>query len=381
MPIYVRCPNCKSDQNIKNKVCSKCGETLTRNIKTYIVKVAYNGKTITKTVPDLTTAKNIEAKIKSELISGDYYNRRKAAKRNIKYEAFIREKYIPFEKGKKSLDTEILLLNKWILPILGDKNLPNISPFDIEKVKKTMFDAGKSPRTIKYVLDIIQHSINKAIEWGIYNKSNPVNKVKKPKMNNRRIRFLTPKEAKILLDAIKKRSQITYEICLLSLYTGMRAGEIFNLKFGDVDLENGLIHIKDAKNGEDRVAYITDEIRGIFESKSGKPDEYVFKDANGDKIKKVSKTFSRVVKELGLNDGITDRRDKVVFHTLRHTFASWLAMSGTPIYTIKELMGHKSLNMTERYSHLSPDNKRQAVSSIKNMMSSDDKVVMFEAPK
>jgi len=64
------------------------------------------------------------------------------------------------------------------------------------------------------------------------------------------------------------------------------------------------------------------------------------------------------------NNGVTDPRQKVTFHTLRHTFASWLAMQGTPILTIKELLGHQSLAMTERYSHLSPDQKKDAVNGI-----------------
>ncbi len=165
-------------------------------------------------------------------------------------------------------------------------------------------------------------------------------------------------------------------MALLSLHTGMRAGEIFNLKWGDVDLENGIIHIKDPKSGENRIAYITDKIKSIFENKTKKPDEYVFKDAKGNRIKKISHTFFRVVDKLGLNEGITDDRDKVVFHTLRHTFASWLAMQGTPIYTIKELMGHKTLAMTERYSHLMPDVKRNAVGGIDKMM--EQRVVKIE---
>jgi len=67
------------------------------------------------------------------------------------------------------------------------------------------------------------------------------------------------------------------------------------------------------------------------------------------------------------NKGVTDPRQKITFHTLRHTFASWLAINGTPILTIKELLGHQSLAMTERYSHLSPDHKRQAVDGIEAM--------------
>jgi len=97
---------------------------------------------------------------------------------------------------------------------------------------------------------------------------------------------------------------------------------------------------------------------------NGHPEDYVFLSTKGEKIKEVSNAFAKVVKRLGFNEGITDRRQKVSFHTLRHTFASWLALRGESILTIKELLGHQTLAMTERYSHLIPDHKRRAVEGI-----------------
>ena len=87
----------------------------------------------------------------------------------------------------------------------------------------------------------------------------------------------------------------------------------------------------------------------------------IFKDRNGKKMREISNVFDRVTEQLGLNKDVTDQRDKVVAHTLRHTFASWLAMQGEPIITIKNLMGHSSLEMTLRYAHLSPSHERNAV--------------------
>ena len=80
----------------------------------------------------------------------------------------------------------------------------------------------------------------------------------------------------------------------------------------------------------------------------------------------MSDTFDRAVVKLGLNNGVTDRLNKVVPHTLRHTFASWLAQQGETLLTIKELMGHKNIEMTMRYSHLCPDQKRSAVLKLAN---------------
>jgi integrase len=202
---------------------------------------------------------------------------------------------------------------------------------------------------------------------------NPIKKIKLPKLNNSRARFLTKAEAVKLLKALQIISPIVHDVALLSIHTGMRAGEIFALKWNHIDIEHGLIHIADPKNQRSRKAFMTPTITNMFSSyETGKPEDYVFKSIKKGKIKEVSRTFDRVVKGLNLNEGITDPRQKVVFHSLRHTFASWLAMRGTPILTIKELLGHQTLVMTERYSHLSPDHKRQAIDVIE---------VYFTAPE
>jgi len=296
----------------------------------------------------------------------------KKKKQSITFDEFFNQKYLPFAESNKSRTSytrEKQLYNTWIKPTIGDKALKDISSFDIEKIKKIMKDEGKAPRTIEYAIAVIRQVFNKALDWGIYTKTNPASKVKKPKKDNRRMRFLTKEEAERLLKELKEHSIQVYEMAYLSLYTGMRFGEITNLTWQDIDFQNGIITIKDPKNDESRVAYLTDNLKELLTNKYKRekpkdPSELLFKDSNGNKITKVSHTFFRTVNKLGLNDGITDPRDKVVFHTLRHTFASWLAIQGTPIYTIKELMGHKTLAMTERYSHLIPDAKREAVEKL-----------------
>jgi site-specific recombinase XerD len=75
----------------------------------------------------------------------------------------------------------------------------------------------------------------------------------------------------------------------------------------------------------------------------------------------VSNTFAKIVEELGFNKKVSDDRQKVVFHTLRHTYASRLVMSGVDLYTVQKLMGHSTISMTERYSHLAPDHLKKAV--------------------
>jgi integrase len=197
-----------------------------------------------------------------------------------------------------------------------------------------------------------------------------------PVVQNARDRFLSYDEAEILLKELKHNTRYKKEyteledpklhyISLLSLHTGARAAEIFDLKSGDIDFRNGLITLRDTKNTETRYAPMTKAVQAVLKKRiSRDPDEFIFKDSNGEKIKEVSNAFEKVVDRLGLNKNVTDPRQRIVFHSLRHTFASWLAIQGTPLYTIAKLMGHKSIAMSERYSHLSPDHKKDAVSAL-----------------
>jgi site-specific recombinase XerD len=108
---------------------------------------------------------------------------------------------------------------------------------------------------------------------------------------------------------------------------------------------------------------MTEAVKQLFNGKaSGDPDDLVFPPTRGADVRqRPSKTFSRVVDDLGLNEGITDRRQRVTFHTLRHTFASWQVAGGTDLYTVKELLGHSSIKVTERYAHLRPSTLKTAV--------------------
>jgi len=158
---------------------------------------------------------------------------------------------------------------------------------------------------------------------------------------------------------------------LLSLHTGMRAGEIFNLQWGHVDFERGFINIVDTKAGRNRTAFMTGEIKTMLKNLYGEGKEhgaFVFTAKDGKQIKEISTSFDRVIKDLGWNINATDPRQRVVFHTLRHTFASWLVEAGTDLYTVKELMGHSTLAMTERYSHLGANTLQNAVKNLEKKM-------------
>ena len=285
---------------------------------------------------------------------------------NVTFRDFFNDTYSPNAKTEKkegSCHAEEILFRLWIAPVIGEKPLREIVSLDLERMKKRMADKGKSPRTIQYALAVIRQVFNYAIRHGLV-QENPATTVKKPKFENRRTRFLKQEEAQALLQALQKKSQSLYDQALLSLHTGMRAGEVFSLHWSDVHFDTGhiLIRGETAKSGKDRSAYMTAQVREMLERRAKKPaGDLVFVDRwHKGQVRQVSPLFSRVVNDQGLNKGVVHRRDKVTFHTLRHTFASWLAMAGESLYTIKELLGHSTLALTERYSHLSPDSIRGA---------------------
>jgi len=273
-------------------------------------------------------------------------------------------------RAQKTHDNEKRLYEKWIEPTLGNIPLLNVAPNHLDTIMSNLKEKGRSARTVQYVLGIVRHTFNYARKQQYYPKpQNPEPNFDKPKVSNQRKRWLSHTEADTLLDALKNRSQQVHDMSLLSLHTGMRAGEVFALRWGKVDLPNRIIHIVDTKTAKDRTAEMTDRVYSMLKSmERGKPDDLVFKDENGNQIKEVSKTFDRTVKDLGFNEGVTDNRDKVVFHTLRHTFASWLVMNGTNLYIVKDLMGHSTLAMTERYSHLGKGSRKKAMDALNDTL-------------
>lgn len=256
---------------------------------------------------------------------------------------------------------------------LAAKPLSSISPFDVEKLKIGLLASGLSEQSVRHVLGLLARIYNKIISWKLWTGDNPVSAVKRPSRDNRRHRYLTAEEAHTLLAALALRSTQTHDMALTSLHTGLRFGEVAALTWENVDLSSRTLRAVDTKNGESRAAYITDEMAAMLASrKVYSQSDLVFpgRDRKTGAIKvmdAVSASYERTVAELGFNSGITDTRGKVVFHTLRHTFASWMVMEGVPLSEVGELLGHSDLEMTRRYAHLAPEKKRQAIGSMERV--------------
>lgn len=307
---------------------------------------------------------------------------RQEARRRITFRAYFEKIYYPYSKTSKKQASSLVEqqhFKHWIGPVLGDAPFQKIVPLHLEKVKKNMMDAGRAPRTVQYCFATFNQVWGMARRDGLVSGDSPAKSVRLPKINNARIRFLSHDEADSLLIELKSRSQQLHDMALLSLHTGMRAGEILDLRGSDVDLPNQVITIKNAKGNKDRTVCLTEETAHMLERKTLN-NGLVFKSLTGGRMIHVSESFNRAVDALGLNKGVKDRKERLVFHTLRHTFASWHAMNGTDLYTLQKLMGHSSLAMTERYAHLSngtlKDATRNFDKALKNR-SKQAKVIPF----
>jgi integrase len=178
--------------------------------------------------------------------------------------------------------------------------------------------------------------------------------VKLYKENNERVRFLTQKESTKLISCCAEHLK---PIVIFALNTGLRRGEIFDLKWQNVDLSNRIVSVVDTKNGDTRRIPMNDVVHKLLSKlKSNITSAYVFPNAKGGRYTSLKRSFSTALKLAGIED--------FTFHDLRHSFASNLIMAGADLVTVKELLGHRSLRMTSRYLHLSQSHKLNAVQKL-----------------
>ena len=273
----------------------------------------------------------------------------------------LAEKYLRWaEENKKSAFSDKHRYENHLKIRLDNKRINEITSFDLEKMKSELTKEGLAPATVKHCLVLFRQMINKGIVWKLFDGINPVKGVKLPTVQNQRERFLSYEEADLLLNELEKRSEVLHDMALLSLHCGLRAGEIFKLKGHDVDFQNDVITILDTKNTRPKRSYMTGVVKEMLRKRiPATPDKNIFMQRSGDGYNEIPKLYREIADKL-FNKGIEDPRQRVTFHTLRHTFASWLALQGESLFTIRELLGHKSFAMTQRYAHLVPDEKRRA---------------------
>lgn len=274
--------------------------------------------------------------------------------------------------NRKSAGT-IQATYRYIKKRFSNVHATRISRLDVEQFREELLASGISKAYVNAIIKLLGTLINKGVEWGILAPMrSPTSKMGLRNADKPRERFLTPREAIRLLDGLFFISPMVSLVAETSLRTGMRISEILNLKVADVDIREKVVYI-DGKTGR-RQAYLPDDFTTFFKCvQNKKPGDHVFSHPSGKPVSRdeTINAFRKVVNAIGLNDGITDSAHKVVFHTLRHTCCSWLAIQGVPLYTIGRLVGHTKPDMTQRYAKLSPDAKREAIQQISSFLHPD----------
>ena len=300
---------------------------------------------------------------------------------NMPFQDFFEKYYmVEAKRSKRSWLTDEQRFNKIIKPAIGAKPLSTITREDVQAIIDSLVDSGAAPSTIKQYRSIINHTFNQASlakldGTTIFTGQSPVRGVKVPPIKNSRERFLNAKEASALIKNAKKLPNRDLHDCIvLSLNTGLRLGELRRLEWPDVDMTHAMLTVRDeAHRKPGGKVPLNDAALAIFkerqkESKKEAALGLVFPPIFGnDNRANLSHAFKALADTTGLNEGIKpdDRARRIVFHSLRHTFASWLASNGTDIYRIQKLMRHRTITMTMRYAHLIPDATRSAVHNLK----------------
>lgn len=322
-----------------------------------------------------TTRKNAEkilAKIRVELETGEYYDRKQKVDTTI---GELIERYKVFFSSKDSYETECFHLTAIESHFKSSTPISSISQEDVETFQRIRMNVpsrlgGKNNPERKRALSTVNREVqclrrllNKAINLKLLRK-NPVRSDVLFDEPKGKISYLTAEQAGALLDAAEEEGRSTrrckrnvhlYAIILTALETGLRLSNVLNLKWADLDFAKRNIHLPDTKAGtslnvpmSSRLAEALDKIPRRLGS------EFVFANQDGEAYKRIEKSFKRSREKAGIPKGVT-------FHTLRHTFITHTLDRGVPIHTVAHICGHSTTYMTEVYGHLIKGREHEAV--------------------
>jgi len=325
---------------------------------------------------DMTPAK--AAKIRANRVEGEELNnaeRREAEKAAKDAESGkmtiskIWDKYCENLEGLKSKAADKSRFTKYLKPTFGDKEPHEIIPLDIDRLRRKIL-AGKSAQTTKHVLALLRRIV-------LYGKRKHISQpltfdLDMPPVDNETIDKLNDDELANLLKALNNSGDIQIShLMLVALYTGMRKGELLNLRWDDVDLDGRFITIRAPKGGKTMSIPLSDNVHDILENHP-RISANVFVNTKGKPFVEIKKRVEAIRKASGLPKGFRP------LHGLRHVYASMLASSGqVDMYTLQRLLTHKSPVMTQRYAHLRDETLRKASNLageiIKDVMERDEK--------
>lgn len=311
-------------------------------------------------------AQSYEAVLRGKLVRGESIEREeeKTQSQETTFEQFAQRWFNEYvmSNGKPSTQySRKVILFPSLIPFFGKMHISKITVSDVERYKAHLQSKkGLANRTINEHLLVFHHCVSTAYEWLQLNGVPP--KITWLKCPPPRTDYLSFDESELLLS---HADGITREIILTGLKTGMRLGELIGLQWSSIDWHNNLIIVQHSwshyakKLGSpksNRVRHVGMTI-DLYEMllKRKRSTGFVFLDADGEHFNqhRLGRRLATVCKKAGLRH--------IGWHTLRHTFASHLMMRGAPMPAVQALMGHSTIDMTMRYTHLSPSTMRTAI--------------------
>jgi integrase len=266
----------------------------------------------------------------------------------------LAEEYLVWAQRQKAFKSKKGFI-EMLVNVFGNYHLRRFNTMMVEQYQTEKMERNR-PATVNRHIATLKHMFTKAVEWNMVEEEvlKRVRRVKLLQENNRRLRFLSAEECVRLVEECDSHIR---PMVVLALNTGMRKGEILNLKWENIDFKNKfiLLNQEQTKNSERKEIPINNSVKEALQKITRRLDiQYVFYNQKTCRqYDNVAKSFNRALKKAGIQD--------FKFHDLRHTFASQLVMAGIDLATVKELLGHKTLTMTLRYSHLAPGHKLRAV--------------------
>jgi len=322
----------------------------------YQVQVRLKGGGLeTASFKSLTKAKLWAQSIEASIREGRHFTSSESKKHTLNdlIERFLNN---PGLKSKTSLQYTSQL--QWWSEQLGTLTLSEITPDKIATKRDKLLSKGyKTSSANRYVAALSSACAMASREFG-WIQTNPCSKIRKLSEPRGRTRYLSDEERGLLIEACEKSGvKELFIIVVLALNTGARKNELRWLRRSDVDLQQGTLMFQDTKN--DMIRSIPVVGRGLDILREwGKlrrlDTDLVFPGKNPENPVLFEKSWRNALKSAGIED--------FRFHDLRHSAASYLAMNGVPIRTIAEILGHKTLGMVQRYSHLNPEHLRSEIS-------------------
>ena len=320
-----------------------------------------DGRRLREAIGSKTAAKNSLAARQADILRGEF---RFKKEKKIRFEDFAKD-YLEYAKVNKRswLRDESSLKN--LIPFFKDMLLSKINPQHIEDYKRmrldveTMRKRKTKPATINRELSCLKHIFTIAARFEKFDGKNPVKETKLFQERQYIMKILSKEEIEKLINASSGFLQV---LIMVALNTGMRKGEILNLKWQDVDFNDDLIYIKQTKSNVPRKVPMNSMIKNALAGMKKKGD-FIFAGKKPEMhVTDVYVWFKNACKKAGIND--------LRFHDLRHTAATLMVMGGIDLVTVKEILGHANIQMTMRYAHPTPENKRRAVAVLASIFES-----------